>query len=329
MFNSQFADQIRSYLELRKAIVVEKVYSQDRRVLVSLDKFIFDGGFTENILTEVVLSQWMNTLTGKSKTVREKVSVARNFAKYLNSIGNPSFVLPSPRVKSDYIPYIFSNEEIERIFYYADNLPIGSKSHCMPFIKLKIPMILRILYGCGTRLGETVSIRRNDIDFSNGTILLRHTKFEKERLIPIHNSLLDILKDYCSALKIPDVSDVLLFEGAKEDKPITTRQVDAWFSVILKRADIDQLNKERYERGACIHCLRHLFVLKSVRQLEENSYSVNMNDLLLPTYLGHKCLIDSDKYMRYTGAQSQSDLYAFESFSQGLLPKVEVPYDEE
>ena len=37
MCNSQFADQIRSYLELRKAIVVEKVYSQDRRVLVSLD----------------------------------------------------------------------------------------------------------------------------------------------------------------------------------------------------------------------------------------------------------------------------------------------------
>lgn len=329
MFNSQFADQMRSYLELRRATVVEKVYTQDESVLISLDEFIFEGKYTDNVLTESVLSQWMNTLTGKSKTVREKVGVVRSFAGYLNSIGVPAFILPSPRVKSDYIPYIYSDDEIERIFYYADNLPVKPQAKCMPFIRLKIPMILRILYGCGTRLGETVAIRRNDVDLSNGTILLRHTKFAKERLIPIHSTLLAVLKDYCSALGVSEPSDALLFEGMKKDKPITTRQVDAWFSVILQYAGIDQVNRERYERGACIHCLRHLFVLKAVRQLESNGISVNMNDLLLPTYLGHKCLIDTDKYMKYTGAQSQSDVQAFESFTQGLLPKVEVPYEEE
>ena len=54
-----------------------------------------------------------------------------------------------------------------------------------------------------------------------------------------------------------------------------------------------------------------------------------MNDLLLPTYLGHECLIDTDKYMRFSGVQVPESLDAFEVFTDGLIPFVEVPYAEE
>ena len=54
-----------------------------------------------------------------------------------------------------------------------------------------------------------------------------------------------------------------------------------------------------------------------------------MNDLLLPTYLGHECLLDTDKYMRFSGAQVPGALDAFESFTSGLIPDVEVPYEKE
>ena len=54
-----------------------------------------------------------------------------------------------------------------------------------------------------------------------------------------------------------------------------------------------------------------------------------MNDLLLPTYLGHECLLDTDKYMRFSGAQVPDSLKAFETFTAGLIPSVEVPYEDE
>lgn len=54
-----------------------------------------------------------------------------------------------------------------------------------------------------------------------------------------------------------------------------------------------------------------------------------MNDLLLPTYLGHECLLDTDKYMRFSGGQVAGAIEAFESFTSGLIPDVEVPYEEE
>jgi len=203
------------------------------------------------------------------------------------------------KVKSDYIPYIYTDEELLLLMHYADNLETKAPKSCSPYLTVKIPMLLRILYGCGTRLAETHALRRKDIDFVNRTIFLRETKGEKERLIPVHDTLMNILKKYCSALEITHLSNAYLFPGArhKKDSHLTKRQAETWFAELLRLANIDQREKSRSERGACLHCLRHVFVLKSMQQLEAAGRSVDMNDLLLPTYLGHDNLIDTDKYM--------------------------------
>ncbi|MHB8963364.1 MAG: site-specific integrase, partial [Saccharofermentanales bacterium] len=161
------------------------------------------------------------------------------------------------------------------------------------------------------------------------TIFLRETKNSKERRIPVHDSLASIMESYCLALGIMLFPDAYLFPGRKPDSHLTKRQVQHWFSELLKIAGIDQRRKNSYERGACLHCYRHVFVLKSMQQLEVAGHPVDMNDLLLPTYLGHECLLDTDKYMRFSGAQIPDSLKAFETFTAGLIPAVEVPYEDE
>ena len=47
------------------------------------------------------------------------------------------------------------------------------------------------------------------------------------------------------------------------------------------------------------------------------------------SYLGHECLLDTDKYMRFSGVQVPESLDVFETFTAGLIPNVEVPYEEE
>jgi integrase len=190
-------------------------------------------------------------------------------------------------------------------------------------------MILRILFGCGTRLGETIELKRKDIDFKRGTLYLRVTKFSKERVIPMHKLLVEILERYCLALGIMSDPEAFLFPGYENGKHFSTREVDHWFSRILEAVNIDQRVKEDGERGACLHCFRHVFVLKSMNQLEKAGHPVDMNDLLLPTYLGHECMIDTDRYMRFSGVQSSETLDSFESFTSGLIPEVEVNYEEE
>ena len=328
MFKSTLANEMAAYLRLRKLSVSEGAVSLDRRSLISLDQYLIECGFRKKELTEEVLDAWMLSLSGKSKTVSEKVGAIRGFIKYLTNLGIRSFLPDPPKVKSDYIPYIYSDEEILLIMHYADNL-VAQQPQSKPSFCLKIPMVIRILYGCGTRLTETMALQRKDIDFRAGTLFLRKTKFSKERLIPVHGSLLAILKQYCLTLGIMHKPNAYLFPGRHDEHHYTAREVDFWFSRILKSAGIDQRDKRPHERGACAHCLRHLFVLKSMQQLEAAGRPVDMNDLLLPAYLGHECLLDTDKYMRFSGTQVSEPYEVFETFTAGLIPQVEVPYEEE
>lgn len=329
MLKSILANEITSYLELRTLSVSKNSVSNDRRSLTALDQYLDIHNFSSKDLTEEILSGWISSISGKSKAVRDKIGAVRNFVKYLNSMGNHSFLPELPKKKSDYIPYIYSDEEVLRIMHCADNLTPKNSKICSPFFRLKIPMFIRILYGCGTRLEETVALQRKDIDFKNGTLFLRTTKFSKERLIPIHDSLLTILERYCLVLGVMDQPDAYLFPGKKACTHYTSRQMEHWFTEILKMTGIDQRNRKPNERGACLHCFRHLFVLKSMQQMEASGHSVDMNDLLLPTYLGHESLIDTDKYMRFSGVQVPESLNAFETFTAGLIPQVEVTYEEE
>ncbi len=328
MFESILSKEMNSFLELRRSSVGLQTFAHDIATLAKLDHHLAEHDYRKKDLSEEILFAWIRTLSGKSKTVKEKVLTVRNFVRYLNGMGGHSFLPDAPKVKSDYIPYIYSDEEL-LLIHYADNLESRVPKACCAHLPAMIPMILRILYGCGTRVGETMALRRKDIDFKARTIFLRETKYSKERRIPVHDTLISIVERYCLALGIMLSPEAYLFPGRKPGSHFVKRQVQNWFSELLKLAHIDQREKELYERGASLHCYRHVFVLKSMQQLEAAGHSVDMNDLLLPTYLGHECLLDTDRYMRFSGAQVPESLDAFEAFSIGLIPEVEVPYEDE
>ena len=329
MFNSVFAKEMAAFLELRGSNVSAQTFAHDTAILAQLDCHLVEQDYRQKDLSEEILLTWTRTLSGKSKTVQLKVLSIRNFVRYLNGMGGHSFLPDAPKVKSDYIPYIYSDEELLLLIHYADNLEPKAPNMCCAYLSAMIPMILRILYGCGTRTGETMALKRKDIDFNARTIFLRETKNSKERRIPVHDTLITIMERYCLALGIMLSPEAYLFPGRKPDSHLTKRQVQSWFSELLKIADIDQREKKPFERGASLHCYRHVFVLKSMQQLEAAGHPVDMNDLLLPTYLGHECLLDTDKYMRFSGAQVPDSLEAFETFTAGLIHAVEVPYEDE
>lgn len=330
MFNSVLSCEMTSYVELRKQCVSKSSIKGDICVLKSLDRFLISNNIFDKNLSEELINAWMQSLNGASKTVSDKVTILRGFVKYLRSMGIYCFLPECPRCKSDYIPYIFSDEELSAVIRIADNLKdmLLYNQHT-PNIELVIPMVLRILMGCGTRIEETMELKRVDIDFEYRTLHLRTTKYSKERMIPVHDSLIRILERYCLTLGIMYDPDAYLFPGRKQKTHLTTRQVEIWFLRILEAADIYRHQKEPGKRGACLHCLRHVFVLKSMQKLEKAGHPVDMNDLLLPTYLGHKCLLDTDRYMRLSGVQSPETIERFENFTVGLIPDVEDTYEEE
>ena len=48
----------------------------------------------------------------------------------------------------------------------------------------------------GLRISEALNLRSTDVDWSEGILTIRDSKFGKSRLIPLHASSLKVLSDY-------------------------------------------------------------------------------------------------------------------------------------
>ena len=89
-----------------------------------------------------------------------------------------------------YVPYLYSDEDIEKIFEVADSLVV-TRATKNRYVEKEMPLFLRLLYCCGLRVGETVSIKVGDLDFDRNLIILRVTKKYKQRLVPFGKDLAD------------------------------------------------------------------------------------------------------------------------------------------
>ena len=58
-----------------------------------------------------------------------------------------------------------------------------------PFRNLVMPVLMRMLYGCGLRVSEALNLTVKDVDLENGILYIRHAKNDKERLVPMSASL--------------------------------------------------------------------------------------------------------------------------------------------
>lgn len=78
-----------------------------------------------------------------------------------------------------YIPVVLSREEIDRIL---ENLPD-------PY-----DLVVKLLYGCGLRLFECLQLRINHLNFDAMILTVHDSKGQKDRTIPIPETILDELK---------------------------------------------------------------------------------------------------------------------------------------
>jgi integrase len=48
----------------------------------------------------------------------------------------------------------------------------------------------------GLRISEAIKLHRKDVDLNEGLLIIRQTKFNKSRLVPLHVSTRDVLAEY-------------------------------------------------------------------------------------------------------------------------------------
>ena len=125
-----------------------------------------------------------------SNTIARNMGVLREFCKYLKTQGINCYQIPEkiyPQNHKSYIPYIFSHKEIKYIY---QNLEVALKGyHYSYYQKLSYPLIVKILYQTGMRLGEVLSIQKRDYLIEDGCFHLKNAKNNQERLVFLPTTL--------------------------------------------------------------------------------------------------------------------------------------------
>ena len=151
--------------------------------------------------------QWINDLGLSARSQARIVSGIKNFFNYLAVEEvidkNPAVLIESPRIKRE-LPEVLSVEEIDLILSSIDlSYPEGRRNKAM----------LEILYSCGLRVSELISLRLSHIDKSEGFIRIIG-KGDKERLVPISKKAIKEIEFYLpdrNALPIDATSRDIVF----------------------------------------------------------------------------------------------------------------------
>lgn len=326
VYSSVLKDEFESFQAVRHN---QGFKDKNRYVWESLDRYLAESGQEEKCVSAPMVESWLSeTCKGLSNGSTELYITSYNaFAKYLASVGINAYIqeYALDMRGRQYTPYIFSSEEMKEIFSIADS-GVATKGKLS---KIQIPMLLRILYGCGLRVGEALGLRLEDVDLENGTIFIHNGKGNKDRIVPMDHTLSGILADYCAALFVDREDNPFLFESDYCDSRrncIGHARSEGWVLAnlrsILEKAGITLENRSRNERGICPHCLRHTFVIHSLRRQDALGIDNYRALPLISVYLGHNSLTETQSYVHLTAENSEDIIRLTSEHYKGIFPEV-------
>jgi len=151
------------------------------------------------------------------------------------------------------LPNVLSKEEVKAILEAPYNL--------------KHRAMLAMIYSCGLRRSELLSLTKFDVDSKRMVVIIRMAKGKKDRIVPLSTKILALLRDYYKCYNPKE----FLFEGQSGGK-----YSEKSLENVLKQS----LFKARIEKPVTLHWLRHSY---ATHLLENGTDLRYIQDLL-----GHK-----------------------------------------
>jgi integrase/recombinase XerD len=230
------------------------------------------------------------------------------FAQYLH-VGDSRHELPPQNHfgyrKTRRVPRIYSRDEIAGLILAATRLPSSDSLQPRTYAAL-----ISLLAATGLRISEALHLLVSDI--TPDGLLIRRTKFQKTRLVPLHETAVTGLGNYLTRRQeMRRGGDHVFVSG--EGQPLVYRQVRIVFRRLLKSAGL----KPSGGRWPRIHELRHTFAVRALESSPTGRQRIGRHMLALATYLGHVNIDATFWYLETTPELLRDIAVVAENFMQG------------
>ena len=245
----------------------------------------------QHIRTDRVLN-WAGQAPSSAQRYR-RLNAVRHFAQALQAEDDRHQVPPRTAFGNARHrrppPYIFSQDEVAKLIEAAGRLkPTGSIR----------PMMFATLFGLlaatGLRISEALRLRLQDITVDG--LMILETKFNKSRLVPLHDTVRAALERYLVVRTRTATSTDALFVGINGKAPGYRGVKD----VFVRLVTVMGLQQARNGGLPHIHDLRHTLAVRSLEQFRGDRNAISRHMTALSTYLGHTKVTDTYWYLEAT-----------------------------
>lgn len=295
-------------------------YYSEAKVLSRFCRFAEHYGLAAPVLTRELAMDWTAPREGEAEKSRlHRVSLLNQFGKYLKLTGHEVCELPGCHWgQGSFTPYIFTHEEIGRIFLAADSIrPIAQARD----LHKELPVLFRLLYGCGLRVSEAVGLRCRDVDLKTGVLTIREAKNGRDRLIPLSESLRKLLHSYRTGAACWLQDDDFFFP-APDRTILSPNTVYQRFRKLLWAADIPYKGKGN---GPRLHDVRHTFAVHTLQKWVERGEDLTAMLPVLSVFMGHKSIRAASRYLRLTSEVYPDVTQQVETVCAYAVPGGETP----
>jgi integrase len=304
-FATRLTDHIDRYVQLRHALGY--AFGNQAATLRGFGKFVGrrrdSGPLTQQLVLAFVLG---HSVTPNVRNRR--YAVLKNFANYFAVFDPRTETLDPqllPRSRAIVPPRILEEAELGRLLLAAQEI---APRH--PMRGQTLHVIIGLLASTGLRSGEITRLDRSDVDLEDGVLRIRRTKFRKDRLVPVHATTLDVLRNYAKArdTAYPRSTSTAFFLSLRGSRLSVSGFGDA-FREARTKAGLDGILSRRLRP----HDLRHRFAVTRLVTWHREGVDVQARLPLLATYLGHTRYSDTAYYI--TGTADLLGLAAARAFA--------------
>lgn len=241
----------------------------------------------------------------------ERLKTVRRFALHVHAEDERHDIPPRDVFgyrKTRRLPFIYTPTDIQRLIQAASRLgPPGTlRPHAYT-------TLFALLAATGLRISEALALRLDDV--TRDGLLIRQTKFQKNRLVPLHETARAGLESYLRLRQREAPSNPHVF--VSRGRTLSRVTVHSTFRTLLRQISLEGEPRGKRPR---IHDMRHTFAARALETAPQQRDHVSRHMLALSTYLGHRNISATYWYLEATPHLMRNISGACEAFWKGDRP---------
>lgn len=319
-FASILAEDMRAYLHHKRAL--KRKFQTEESVLRLLDRYLVEQRVSPvTAITPALIEDFLGSRPRpRARSYNHLLGITRCFFAWLVIQERLECSPVRARAKpatAQLQPFLFNPIQVKQLLDLASELPDRPKA---PHRAETYYLIFALMYALGLRVGEVSRLCCQDVDLLRQLLMIRETKFAKDRLVPFGPRVGQRIADYLAKRKsrvveLQPEAPLFTFNAGRPVNPCTISQT--FHHLVMQQPFLPAPGVA----APRLHSLRHSFAVGTLLRWYRAGIDPGQRLIHLSTFLGHVDPVSTAWYLTVTAELLDEANARFEEFAAPALPE--------